>query len=80
MVNEQRKSSLKVKCSLLKLFENIKIIFCCLKKKLIVVRQRDNLEIFFKNLLVEDQGITPNAPSYVEFLHQLHREIKNILD
>ena len=43
------------------------------------MRQRDNLEIFFKNLLVEDKGHMPNGSSYVDFLYQLHREIKNIL-
>jgi hypothetical protein len=45
-----------------------------------VVRQRDNLEIFFKNLLVEDKGLVQqNSLSYVEYLYHLHREIKNIL-
>ena len=47
--------------------------------RFIVVRQRDNLEIFFKNMLVEDKGVTQNSLSYVEYLYHLHREIKTIL-
>ena len=47
--------------------------------KLVIVRQRDTLEVFFKNLLVEDKGCMMNASSYVDFLYHLHREIKNIL-
>lgn len=47
--------------------------------KLTIIRQRDSLEIFFKNFLVEDKGFNQNSSSYVEFLHYLHREIKNIL-
>lgn len=47
--------------------------------KLVVLRQNDTLELFFKNLLVEDKGISQNNLSYVEYLYHLHREIKNIL-
>jgi protein transport protein SEC24 len=47
--------------------------------RLVIVRQRDTLEMFFKNLLVEDKGCMMNASSYVDFLYQLHREIKSIL-
>lgn len=47
--------------------------------KLIVVRQQDNLEIFFKNYLVEDKGLSQTSMSYVDFLYLLHKEIKNIL-
>jgi len=47
--------------------------------KLVIIRQRDSLEVFFKNFLVEDKGFAQTSTSYVEFLHYLHREIKNIL-
>ncbi|CAF0708645.1 unnamed protein product [Brachionus calyciflorus] len=47
--------------------------------KLIVLRQGDSLEFFFKNYLVEDKGIAQNNLSYVEYLYHLHREIKTIL-
>ncbi len=46
--------------------------------KLFVVQQRDSIEPFFKNYLVEDKGFTGGA-SYVDFLYHLHREIRNIL-
>ncbi|CAF0839748.1 unnamed protein product [Adineta steineri] len=46
--------------------------------KLFVIQQRDPLESFFKNYLVEDKGFTGGA-SYVDFLYHLHREIRNIL-
>jgi len=49
-----------------------------LSLKLIVCRQRDSLEVFFKNFLVEDKGVNPQSSGYVEFLHYLHREVKNI--
>lgn len=43
------------------------------------MRQQDNLEIFFKNYLVEDKGLSQTSMSYVDFLYLLHKEIKNIL-
>jgi len=46
--------------------------------KLFVIQQRDSMEPFFKNYLVEDKGFTGGA-SYVDFLYHLHREIRNIL-
>jgi protein transport protein SEC24 len=46
--------------------------------KLFVVQQRDSIEPFFRNYLVEDKGFTGGA-SYVDFLYHLHREIRNIL-
>ncbi|CAF0790089.1 unnamed protein product [Adineta ricciae] len=46
--------------------------------KLFVIQQRDSIEPFFKNYLVEDKGFTGGA-SYVDFLYHLHREIRNIL-
>ncbi|CAF1314310.1 unnamed protein product [Adineta steineri] len=46
--------------------------------KLFIVQQRDSIEPFFKNYLVEDKGFTGGA-SYVDFLYHLHREIRNLL-
>jgi len=46
--------------------------------KLFIIQQRDSIEPFFKNYLVEDKGFTGGA-SYVDFLYHLHREIRNIL-
>ncbi|CAF0738073.1 unnamed protein product [Didymodactylos carnosus] len=46
--------------------------------KLFIVHQRDSIEPFFKNYLIEDKGFTGGA-SYVDFLYHLHREIRNIL-
>jgi len=46
--------------------------------KLFVIQQRDSIEPFFKNYLIEDKGFTGGA-SYVDFLYHLHREIRNIL-
>jgi protein transport protein SEC24 len=43
-----------------------------------VIQQRDSIEPFFKNYLIEDKGFTGGA-SYVDFLYHLHREIRNIL-
>ncbi|CAF2035786.1 unnamed protein product [Rotaria magnacalcarata] len=46
--------------------------------KSFVIQQRDSIEPFFKNYLIEDKGFTGGA-SYVDFLYHLHREIRNIL-
>ena len=48
--------------------------------QLTVVRQRDKLEAWFKHLLVEDKGINPAANSYVDFLCQMHKEIRNFYE
>lgn len=45
-----------------------------------MVRKGDSLEFFFKNLLVEDKGVSQNSMAYVDYLYHLHREIKNILN
>ncbi|PIK59456.1 hypothetical protein BSL78_03600 [Apostichopus japonicus] len=47
--------------------------------KLAVVRQRDTLEPWFKQFLVEDKGANASA-SYVDFLVHMHKEIRNILN
>ncbi|CAF0727210.1 unnamed protein product [Adineta ricciae] len=46
--------------------------------KLFVIQQRDSMEPFFKNYLVEDKSLTRGA-SYIDFVYELHREIRNIL-
>ncbi|UJR33555.1 hypothetical protein I4U23_020996 [Adineta vaga] len=46
--------------------------------KLFVIQQRDSMEPFMRNYLVEDKGLT-NGASYVDFLYHLHREVRNIL-
>ncbi|GAB6028512.1 hypothetical protein CHUAL_002663 [Chamberlinius hualienensis] len=46
--------------------------------KLIIIRQRDRLEVVFKHFLVEDKGID-GSPSYVDFLCHVHKEIRNLL-
>ncbi|XP_078370941.1 protein transport protein Sec24C-like isoform X1 [Oculina patagonica] len=48
--------------------------------KLTVVRQRDKLEGWFKHFLVEDKGVNPVAHSYVDFLCQMHKEIRNFMN
>lgn len=47
--------------------------------KLTVVRQRDKLEGWFKHFLVEDKGLNPVAHSYVDFLCQMHKEIRSLM-
>lgn len=48
--------------------------------KLTVVRQRDKLEGWFKHFLVEDKGVNPAASSYVDFLCQMHKEIRSLMN
>lgn len=48
--------------------------------KLTVVRQRDKLEGWFKHFLVEDKGLNPAASSYVDFLCQMHKEIRSLMN
>lgn len=47
--------------------------------QLTVVRQRDKLEGWFKHFLVEDKGVNPVAHSYVDFLCQMHKEIRSLM-
>ena len=47
--------------------------------QLTVVRQRDKLEGWFKHFLVEDKGLNPVAHSYVDFLCQMHKEIRSLM-
>jgi protein transport protein SEC24 len=47
--------------------------------KLVFVRQKDTLEQFFRPYLVEDKNLQSGASSYVDFLFQLHHEIRSIL-
>lgn len=48
--------------------------------QLTVVRQRDKLEGWFKHFLVEDKGVNPAASSYVDFLCQMHKEIRSLMN
>ncbi|XP_046392405.1 protein transport protein Sec24C isoform X2 [Ischnura elegans] len=48
------------------------------RMRLTLVRQRDKLEIVFKHFLVEDRG-NDGSPSYVDFLCQMHKEIRELL-
>ncbi|VDN17031.1 unnamed protein product [Gongylonema pulchrum] len=45
--------------------------------KLFLIRQQDALEAWMKKFLVEDR--TANMPSYVDYLCNIHREIRNLL-
>ncbi|XP_063817407.1 protein transport protein Sec24C isoform X2 [Pseudophryne corroboree] len=46
--------------------------------KLLIVKQDDKLEMFFKHLLVEDKNLQGGA-SYVDFLCHMHKEIRQLL-
>lgn len=46
--------------------------------RLVIVRQRDKLDLVFKHFLVEDKG-SDNSPSYVDYLCHLHKEIRSLL-
>jgi protein transport protein SEC24 len=46
--------------------------------QLVIVPQRDKLEMVFKHFLVEDRGMDGSA-SYVDFLCHMHKEIRNLL-
>lgn len=46
--------------------------------KLLIVKQDDKLEMFFKHLLVEDKNLNGGA-SYVDFLCHMHKEIRQLL-
>ncbi|XP_053547979.1 protein transport protein Sec24C isoform X2 [Bombina bombina] len=46
--------------------------------KLMIVKQDDKMEMFFKHLLVEDKNINGGA-SYVDFLCHMHKEIRQLL-
>lgn len=43
-----------------------------------LVRQRDKLENVLRHFLIEDRG-THGAPSYVDYLCYLHKEIRSLL-
>ncbi|XP_040290796.1 protein transport protein Sec24C isoform X1 [Bufo bufo] len=46
--------------------------------KLLIIKQDDKLEMFFKHLLVEDKNLNGGA-SYVDFLCHMHKEIRQLL-
>lgn len=43
-----------------------------------MIRQRDKLETVFRHYLIEDRG-TNGAPSYVDYLCHMHKEIRQLL-
>ncbi|MFH4979439.1 hypothetical protein AB6A40_006148 [Gnathostoma spinigerum] len=45
--------------------------------KLFIIKQHDALEAWMKKFLVEDRSA--NMPSYVDYLCNLHREIRSLL-
>lgn len=45
--------------------------------KLFIIRQQDALEAWMKKFLVEDR--TSNMLSYVDYLCNIHREIRSLL-
>lgn len=47
--------------------------------RLTLVRQRDKMEMVMKHFLAEDRGVDGSC-SYVDFLCQLHKEIRNLLE
>lgn len=62
-------------------WDRILIWYCrFITLQLTIVRQRDKLEGWFKHFLVEDKGINPAATSYVDFLCQMHKEIRNLMN
>ena len=45
-----------------------------------MTKQKDKSEVFFRRLLKEDKGAGQwEGITYIEFLCQIHREIKDIL-
>jgi len=46
--------------------------------KLVIIKQREKLEPWFKHFLVEDRGLGGSA-SYVDFLCHMHKEIRSLL-
>lgn len=54
------------------------ISFLNLLFQLLIVKQDDKLEMFFKHLLVEDKNLNGGA-SYVDFLCHMHKEIRQLL-
>ncbi|KOC60808.1 Protein transport protein Sec24C [Habropoda laboriosa] len=47
--------------------------------RLTIVRQREKLEMVLRHFLVEDRG-NDGSPSYVDFLCQMHKEIRTLLN
>jgi len=63
---------------LLSLIESIQAERKGREMKLVIIRQRDKLEPWFKHFLVEDRGLGGSA-SYVDFLCHMHKEIRSLL-
>ena len=51
-----------------------------LLSQLVITKQRDKTEVLFRRLLKEDKGAGQwEGTSYIDFLCNIHREIKEIL-
>jgi len=49
--------------------------------RMTIVRQRDpKMEAWFRHYLVEDKGSFNQSPSYVDYLCQIHKEIRQLLN
>ena len=49
--------------------------------RMTIVRQRDpKQEAWFRHFLVEDKGAFNQAPSYVDYLCQIHKEIRQLIN
>ena len=66
------------------LYHTYKLMACLLYSlslQLKVVKQRDKSEVFFRRMLKEDKGAGQwEGTSYIDFLCQIHRDIKEILN
>ena len=47
--------------------------------RLVLVRQRDKLDVLFRHYLCEDRTGQDNSFSYVDFLCHMHKEIRSLL-
>ena len=55
-------------------------LLLCLSSQLILTKQRDKTEVLYRRLLKEDKGTGQwEGTSYIDFLCQVHRDIKEIL-
>ena len=47
--------------------------------RLVLVRQKDKLEVLFRKFLCEDRTGNDGSFSYVDFLCHMHKEIRQLL-
>lgn len=48
--------------------------------RLILIRQRDKMEGWFRRFLVEDQGTSTYQQSYVQYIYYLYNAIRDEVD